>query len=30
MSWGGWTQTTTGRETFREDYLGPVPDRITA
>jgi integrase len=30
MSWGGWAQTTTGRETFREDYLGPVPDRITA
>lgn len=29
MSWGGWKQTTTGRETFREDYLGPVPDRIT-
>lgn len=26
MSWGGWTQTSTGRETFREHYLGPVPD----
>jgi len=30
MSFGGWTQTETGRETFRRDYLGPVPDRITA
>lgn len=29
MSWGGWKQTTTGRETFRENYLGPVPDHIT-
>jgi len=29
MSWGGWKQTTTGRQTFRQDYLGPVPDRIT-
>jgi integrase len=29
MSWGGWKQTSTGRQTFREDYLGPVPDRIT-
>jgi integrase len=30
MSWGGWKQTTTGRETFRENYLGPVPDHVTA
>lgn len=30
MSWGGWTQTSAGRETFRENYLGPVPDHITA
>jgi hypothetical protein len=22
--------TETGRQTFRRDYLGPVPDRITA
>jgi integrase len=29
MSWGGWKQTATGRETFRENYLGPVPDHIT-
>lgn len=29
MSWGGWKQTSTGRETFRENYLGPVPDHIT-
>lgn len=29
MSWGGWKQTQTGRETFRENYLGPVPDHIT-
>lgn len=30
MSWGGWKQTSTGRETFRENYLGPVPDHVTA
>lgn len=30
MSWGGWKQTTSGRETFRENYLGPVPDHVTA
>jgi len=30
MSWGGWKQTTTGRETFRKNYLGPVPDHVTA
>jgi len=29
MSWGGWKHTSTGRQTFRQDYLGPVPDRIT-
>lgn len=29
MSWGGWKQTQTGRETFRQNYLGPVPDHIT-
>jgi integrase len=30
MSYGGWRQTETGRDTFRENYLGPVPDHITA
>jgi len=30
MSWGGWKHTSTGRETFRENYLGPVPDHVTA
>lgn len=30
MSWGGWAQTSTGRETFRQNYLGPVPDHVTA
>jgi integrase len=30
MSWGGWKQTSTGRETFRENYLGPVPDHVAA
>lgn len=29
MSYGGWRQTQTGRETFRRDYLGPVPDHVT-
>jgi integrase len=29
MSWGGWAHTSTGRETFRNNYLGPVPDHIT-
>lgn len=29
MSWGGWKQTSTGRETFRQNYLGPVPDHVT-
>jgi len=26
MGWGGWKQNARGRETFRENYLGPVPD----
>lgn len=30
MSWGGWKHTSTGRETFRQNYLGPVPDHVTA
>jgi integrase len=30
MSWGGWKQNARGRETFRENYLGPVPDSTTA
>jgi len=30
MSWGGWRHTDAGRETFRKDYLGPVPDHVTA
>lgn len=29
MSWGGWKQSESGRTTFRENYLGPVPDHIT-
>jgi len=29
MSWGGWAKTATGVETFRGNYLGPVPDHIT-
>lgn len=29
MSWGGWKQSEAGRSTFRENYLGPVPDHIT-
>ncbi len=29
MSWGGWRQTESGRTTFRENYLGPVPDHIS-
>jgi len=29
MAFGGWKMTATGRETFREHYLGPVPDHIT-
>lgn len=28
MSWGGWAMSETGRQTFREHYLGPVPDHI--
>jgi integrase len=30
MSWGGWAHSSTGRETFRTNYLGPVPDRIVS
>lgn len=30
MSWGGWKQTSTGRETFRQNYLGPVPDHVVS
>lgn len=30
LSWGGWRQNENGRTTFRENYLGPVPDRIVA
>jgi len=29
MSWGGWAKTAAGTETFRQNYLGPVPDHIT-
>jgi integrase len=28
MSWGGWAQNQNGRSTFREAYLGPVPDHV--
>lgn len=28
MSWGGWRQTESGRSTWRQNYLGPVPDHI--
>ena len=28
MGWGGWSMTSKGRETFRENYLGPEPDHI--
>jgi len=30
MSWGGWAQNANGRSTFREKYLGPVPDHVVA
>lgn len=30
MGWGGWKMTASGRETFRENYLGPEPDHIAA
>lgn len=30
ISWGGWKQTSKGRETFRQNYLGPVRDPVTA
>ena len=29
MSWGGWAQTETGRSTWRQNYLGPIPDHIS-
>lgn len=28
MGWGGWKMTDSGRQTFRENYLGPEPDWI--
>jgi integrase len=28
MGWGGWAMTSTGRETFRNNYLGPEPDHV--
>ena len=30
MGWGGWAMSATGRETFRENYLGPEPDHVAA
>jgi integrase len=30
MSWGGWKQSEAGRNTFRRNYLGPVPDHVVA
>ncbi|WP_255196499.1 hypothetical protein [Halorarius litoreus] len=30
MGWGGWKMNAKGRETFRENYLGPEPDHIAA
>lgn len=30
LSWGGWRHSATGRQTFRENYLGPVPDHVTS
>ncbi|TSD15097.1 site-specific integrase [Haloglomus irregulare] len=30
MSYGGWEQSEAGRNTFRSNYLGPVPDHVTA
>lgn len=30
MGWGGWRMSASGRETFRENYLGPEPDHIAA
>jgi hypothetical protein len=30
MSWGGWKMNKTGMESFREKYLGPIPDNVTA
>ncbi|GGL73471.1 hypothetical protein GCM10009039_34480 [Halocalculus aciditolerans] len=28
MGWGGWVMNEKGRETFREEYLGPEPDFV--
>jgi len=28
MNWGGWKLTDTGRQTFRENYLGSIPDHV--
>lgn len=30
LSWGGWEQSETGRTTFNENYLGPVPDHVVS
>lgn len=30
MGWGGWKMTDSGRQTFRENYLGPEPDFIAS
>ena len=29
LSFGGWKHSDKGRQTFRENYLGPVPEHIT-
>ncbi len=29
MSYGVWVVTNSGRDTFRTNYLGPIPDHIT-
>jgi hypothetical protein len=28
MSWGGWVITDTGENTFKEHYLGTIPDEV--
>jgi len=30
MAWGGWAMTESGRATFRQNYLGPVPNHVAA
>jgi len=30
MSWGGWSHTATGEETFKSAYLGPVPEWLVS